>query len=366
MMKNALLHNLEFYKGKHILVTGHTGFKGAWLTAILNYMGANSAGYAFAPEPGSLYEKIRGDELIHNVTGDLLDYSFLEKTVRDFQPEIVFHLGAFGFVKECFHDPVRAYHTNLIGSMNLLEALRTCSSVKSIVMVSTDKVYDNKGDGTIYCEQDALGGSDAYSCSKVCMELMVKDYRQSYFQTDNRMTGIAVVRTSNVLAGGDHIQTRLIPSILKAAAEGTTVELRNPKQTRPWQSVLDALNGYLAVARLLYDNPAEYSEEWNIGPTQDGIRTVSWIFEKMRSSFEGLEGIDGQHFAVAESEKLGLSIQKALDRLDWKPILSCEQVVKQVVDFFKRQEAGEPERQICLRQIKDFYGGCYDETKLGM
>ncbi|MEY8392963.1 CDP-glucose 4,6-dehydratase [Lachnospiraceae bacterium 45-W7] len=363
-MKNALLHNLQFYKGKRILITGHTGFKGAWLTTILNYMEANSMGYALAAEPGSLYEKIQGNELIHNVTGDLLDYPLLEKTVRNFQPEIVIHMGAFGFIKECYQDPVRAYHTNLIGSLNLLEALRTCRSVKSIVMVSTDKVYDNKGDGTLYREQDALGGADAYSCSKSCMELMVRNYRQSYFQTDAHCSGIAVVRTSNVLAGGDHVQTRLIPTILKSVAEGTTVELRNPLQTRPWQSVLDALNGYLALARLLYQNPDEYSGEWNIGPTQNGIKTVSWIFEKIRCSFQGLDFIPGEHFTVTESETLGLNIQKALDKLDWKPLLTCEKVVEQVVDFFKSQAAGEWERQICLRQIKDFYGGCYDESEM--
>lgn len=357
-MKNALVNNLEFYRGKRVFVTGHTGFKGAWLTAVLNYMGAEAMGYALAPENGSLYEKMHGDGLIQNVTGDLLDYPLLEKTVKDFQPEIVIHMAAFGFVKECFNDPVRAYKTNLIGSMNLLEALRDCGSVKSIVIVSTDKVYDNKGDGALYREEDALGGADAYSCSKICMETMVKDYRKSCFQTDTRMTGLAVVRASNVLAGGDHIKTRLIPSILKSVAEGTAVELRNPSQTRPWQSVLDALNGYLAVARLLYGNPAGYSGEWNIGPTQDGVRTVSWIFEKIRSSFQGLDYKDGDQFEVAESETLGLDIQKALDRLDWEPVLSCEKVVGQVVEFFKCQEAGEWERQICMRQITEFYGGC--------
>lgn len=356
-MKNALLNNQEFYKGKRILVTGHTGFKGAWLTMVLNYLGADAMGYALAPEPGSLYEKILGDELIHNVTGDLLDDLLLNKTVNLFQPEIVIHMGAFGFVKECFDNPSRAYKTNLIGSMNLLEALRNCKSVKSIVMVSTDKVYDNKGDGAVYCEQDNLGGTDAYSCSKICMEFLIKNYRNSYFQTNVDMTGIAVVRASNVLGGGDHIQTRLIPSILRSVAEGATVELRNPLQTRPWQSVLDALNGYLSVARLLYENPADYSGEWNIGPTKDGIRTVSWIFEKIRCSFEGLNYKEGEHFEVSESETLGLGIQKALDKLDWEPVLSCEKMIEQVVEFFKCQEVGEWERQICLRQIRAFYGG---------
>lgn len=362
MQESARLNNLQFYKGKRVLVTGHTGFKGAWLTMILNYMGAESLGYALVPEVGSLYQKICGDELIHNVTGDLLNYELLAKTVKEFRPEIVIHMAAFGFVKECFNDPVRAYQTNLVGSMNLLESLRDCESVKSIVIVSTDKVYDNKGDGALYREDDALGAADAYSCSKICMEFLVKDYRQSYFRLDGCTKGMAVVRASNVLAGGDHIETRLIPSILRSVAEGRTVELRNPLQTRPWQSVLDALNGYLAVARLLYENPTEFSEEWNIGPTGDGVRTVSWIFEKIKDSFHGLNYTKGEHFEVSESETLGLDIQKALSRLDWRPILSCEEVVAQVVEFFKCQEAGEWERQICMRQIKEFYGGSYEQN----
>lgn len=358
MMEHALKNNLNFYKGKRVLVTGHTGFKGAWLTAILHYMEAEVLGYALTAESGSLYEKIRGNELLHNVTGNLLDVSLLQKAVTEFQPEIVIHLAAFGFVKECYQDPVRAYQTNLIGSMNLLEVLRTCSSVKSIVMVSTDKVYENKGDGALYQESDALGGTDAYSCSKVCMEFMVKDYQSSYFQAENHAANIAVVRASNVLAGGDHIQTRLIPSILKAVAEEKDVVLRNPEQTRPWQSVLDALNGYLAVARLLYGDPDRYCGAWNIGPTKDGVRPVSWIFGKIQDSFQGLTYQNGDRFKVAESETLGLDIRKALQELDWKPLLPCEKVVEQVVEFFKCQQAGQWERQICLRQIKEFYGGC--------
>ncbi|MDE7017537.1 MAG: CDP-glucose 4,6-dehydratase [Lachnospiraceae bacterium] len=357
MKKNALFHNLKFYKGKRVLVTGHTGFKGAWLAQVLYYMGAKATGYALEAEKGSLYEKIDGDDLIHNVIGDLSDRQLLEKTIKNFQPEIVIHMAAFGFVKECFDDPVRAYRTNLMGSVNLMEALRDCTSVKSIVIVSTDKVYDNKGDGMLYREQDVLGGTDAYSCSKICMEHMVKDYRQSYFQANDRAIGIAVVRASNVLAGGDHVKTRLIPSILASVAEGKPVELRNPSQTRPWQSVLDALNGYLSVARFVYENPNKYSGEWNIGPTHDGVRTVLWVCEKIRASFRGLAFREGERFEVAESETLGLDISKALEELDWEPTLACEKVIDQVVEFFKCQEAGEWEREICLRQIAEFYGG---------
>lgn len=359
-MKDAHIKNCRFYKRKKVLVTGHTGFKGAWLTVILDYMEAEAVGYSLAPSDGCLYEQIKGDGLINSVEGDLLDYELLRKTILDYKPEIVIHLAAFGFMKECFEEPTKAYKTNLLGTLNLLEILRECPSVKSIVLISTDKVYENKGDGANYKEEDALGGQDPYSCSKVCMEFLARDYCKSYFQANGKMVGLATVRASNVLAGGDHIQTRLIPTILRSIANGIPVELRNPLQTRPWQSVLDALNGYLTIARYLYDNPTEYSGNWNIGPTRDGIRTVSWVFERMKERFSGLEGKKGEKFLVSESETLGLDIGKALKRLDWEPRLSCEKTIDLVVDFFKGQQAGYNVYEICKKQVSDFYGGKYE------
>lgn len=354
-MKDAHIKNREFYKGKKVFVTGHTGFKGAWLTQVLNYLGAEAMGYAFAPEEGCLYEKVDGDRLIENVTGDVRDYKALKSAINRFQPEIVFHLAALALVKDCYDDPLRAYETNVMGTANLLEAVRQCESVKSIVVVTTDKVYENKGDGAVYKEDDLLGGADPYATSKTCMEHVVRAYRDSYFQMGDRMVGIGTVRASNVLGGGDHVQSRLIPSILNAVAEGRTVELRNPNQTRPWQSVLDALNGYLTVGRYLYKNPKEYSEGWNIGPTPDGIRTVSWIFNKIKNTYNGLEVEAGLKFDVKESETLGLDIQKSLARLDWEPRLSCDRVVEQVTEYFMSKQSGEDEHEICLRQIAEFY-----------
>lgn len=356
-MSDAIKNNMIFYRGKRVLVTGHTGFKGSWLTVMLNYLGANAEGYALAPETGSLYEKIHGDRLIKNITGDLLNYKLIDKTVQEFQPEIVIHLAAFGFMKECYEDPIRAYRTNVLGTVNLLEALRTCTSIKSIVVVSTDKVYENKGDGAIYVEEDKLGGVSPYSSSKTCMELVVNDYRETYFGVNENPIGIATVRASNVLAGGDHVQTRLIPSILRSVEVGKPVALRNPTQTRPWQSVLDALNGYLSVARYLYNNPLEYSGAWNIGPTTDGIRTVSWVFDKIKASFEGLENTRGEKIDVSESETLGLDVTKAMNMLDWSPQISCEHTIEQVVEFYKEQQTGKPEYQICQKQVKEFFGG---------
>lgn len=354
-MKDAHVKNREFYKGKRVFITGHTGFKGAWLTQVLHYLGAEVMGYALAPEEGCLYEKIDGDRLIENVTGDVRDYKALEAAIQRFQPEIVFHLAALALVKDCFDDPLKAYETNVMGTVNLMEVLRHCKSVKSIVVVTTDKVYENKGDGAVYRETDLLGGGDPYATSKTAMELVVKAYRESYFQKEECRLGIATVRASNVIGGGDHVQSRLIPSILNAVAGQGKVELRNPNQTRPWQSVLDALNGYLTVGRLLYDKPSEFSECWNIGPTLDGIRTVSWVLAKIKVYYDGLEASEGGRFDVKESETLGLDITKSLARLDWEPIVPADRMVELVVDFYRSQRRGEPERSICERQISEFY-----------
>ena len=356
-MKDFREKNRAFYKGKRVLLTGHTGFKGSWLTAILHYLQAETMGYALEPDAGCLFERIHGDTMIRSVCGNLSDQARLERAIQEFQPEIVLHLAAFGFVKECYEAPVQAYETNLMGSLHLLEALRKCSSVRSIVMVSTDKVYENLGDGANYKETDRLGGTGPYSGSKTCMEYLIQDYRETYFLTQEKKVGLAAVRASNVLGGGDHVQSRLIPTILRSAAEGKPVAIRNPNQTRPWQYVLDALNGYLSVARLLYQEPAAYSEAWNIGPKKDGIRSVGWIFEAINCAFHIMEKPNGNGIGVAESQTLGLDIQKSLERLDWEPILPIEQTIGKVVEFFNRQKAGEDEREICMQQINEFYGG---------
>lgn len=360
-MEAAVSRNRRFYRDRRIMLTGHTGFKGAWLSMMLHSLGARTSGYALPAEEGSLYEKIRGDELIESVYDNLSDADRLKEFVTAFQPEVVFHLAAFGFVKECHADPIRAYRDNVVGTGNLLEALRGCKSVKSVVLVSTDKVYENHGDGSLYMEEDALGGTGPYASSKVCMEFLVKDYRDTYFRREGN-TGIAVVRASNVLGGGDHIKSRLIPSILRAVAEGTPVELRHPEQIRPWQSVQDALNGYLTIGRLLYEDPEAYSEAWNIGPVKDGIRSVGWVFEKIQEAFQGLETRESMSDDVPEDTTLGLDIGKVLKRTDWRPLMPIEQTIFQLVDFFRKQTQGIPERAICYDQIESFYGGRHGKT----
>jgi CDP-glucose 4,6-dehydratase len=243
-----------------------------------------------------------------------------------------------------------------MGTVNLFEAIRACESVKSVLIVTTDKVYENKGDGALYVETDPLGGIDPYSGSKACMELISETYKKSYLQTNGRMIGISTARASNVIGGGDHIKTRLIPSILNSFAAGKVTELRNPHQTRPWQSVLDALNGYLTITRLMYENPEKYSGPWNIGPTKEGIQSVLTVVNKMQTYYQSDFGfVEHNTFKVVESQTLGLDITKSLNMLDWSPELSLDKMLYDLVDFFKRQQSEESERDICLRQIREFF-----------
>lgn len=353
MMEDSRQNNLFFYKGKKVFITGHTGFKGAWLCCILHYMGATVSGYALFPEKGCLYEQIHGDSLINSHIGHLEDFEQLRETIHAVRPEIVIHLAAFGFINECYNNPRRAYSSNVMGTVNLLEAIRQCDSIKSVVIVSTDKVYLNKGDGAAYSEDDTLNGNTPYSCSKTCMEYIVEDYYSTYFAAKN--IGIGVVRASNVLAGGDHIQTRLIPSILNSIDEHKAIEIRNPNQTRPWQSVLDALDGYLTVARYLYLYPKEYSGAWNIGPMRQGIKSVKWIVDKMTAYFDGAEMKKSDKFEVTESETLGLNIEKAITRLDWIPKFTIDRVVELVVDFYFGQKNGISAFKLCQDQIEEYY-----------
>lgn len=326
------------------------------MTVVLHELDTVAMGYALEPEKESLYKKIDGDSLIKSVVGDIRDYQKLKKTMGEFKPEIVIHFAAQAIVQDCFDNPELTYETNVMGTVNLFEAIRSCEAVKSVLIVTTDKVYENKGDGAVYAETDPLGGIDPYSSSKTCMELISETYKRSYLQTRERMVGVSTARASNVIGGGDHIQSRLIPSVLSAFASGKEVELRNPQQTRPWQSVLDALNGYLTIARFQYENPARYSGPWNIGPSREGIQSVADVVTKMQGYYKGTAGFKhGAPFTVNESKTLGLDISKSLSLLDWTPELSLDKMLYDLVHFFKRQQKKESVREICLQQVHDFF-----------
>lgn len=347
--------NCSFYRNKRVFITGHTGFKGAWLTAVLHELGAQTTGYPLAPEAGCLFEKIGGERLLNHIIGDVRDVGHMKQALAEVQPELVFHLAAQVPARECFENPHDTYETNIMGTVNLLEAIRCCLSVKSVVIVTTDKVYLNKGDGAAYVETDPLGGDDPYSSSKTCVEYIAEAYKRSYLQAGEHVVGISTARASNVLGGGDHVPSRLIPAILNAISAGRSVELRNPYQTRPWQSVLDALNGYLSLGRLMMQDPYHYSGHWNIGPTLDGIREVVWVMEKIKEHFSDADYVPGAALEVKESQTLGLDSTRAMRDTDWSPQMNCDEAIYDVVNFFKQQTAGVPEAAICKHQIQKFF-----------
>ena len=355
MIKASTL-NRAFYKDKRVFVTGHTGFKGAWLSQVLHSLGAVARGYALAPEDSCLFEKIGGVSLIDHVIGDVRDKDSLLNAINDFKPEIILHLAAVVTVQDCYNDPYRAFSTNIMGTVNIFEAARECQSIKSVVALTTDKVYENKGDSAVYKVGDALTGADPVSASNTSAEYVFQAYKNSYLQKPERSVGIATARPSNVIAGGDHVSTRLIPSILGGFADGKPVELRNPDQTRSWQSVLDALNGYLSIGRKLYEDPVKYSHPWNIGPTKDGIQSVGYIYEVIRKYFDS----DSVYTVteqpdVKESKTLGLDIGESVALLDWFPEQSLDKIIYDLTDFYKRQRRGEADCEICTRQVNEFF-----------
>lgn len=357
MGKGSIETNRAFYAGKKVFITGHNGFTGTWLVAALHELGAEVMGFAMPAAPSSPFAKMRGEELIRVVDGSVLDFEALKQAMQDFQPEIVMHLAAIAIVKDCFDHARRAFDINVMGTVNLLEAVRDCPSVKSVIVVTTDKVYENKGDGAIYREGDVLGGHDPYSSSKSCMELVTECYRASYLQKTDRFVGVATARTANAVGGGDnHTDSRLVPQLLAGFSKGETVQLRNPNQTRPWQDVIDAINAYLTLGRYLDRDPAAYSGAWNVGPTLDGIKEVRWVVEKIQSYFEGAAAEEGEKYDVKESATLGIDVSKLLERTDWQPERSVEQMLYHVVDYFRRQQNGEDERSILLGQVREYYG----------
>lgn len=352
-----MISNKDFYRGKRVFITGHTGFKGAWLTAMLHYLGAESVGYALEAPEGSLFKNIKGETLLGSVISDIRQREKLQETICDFKPEIIIHLAAMAIVGDCYKEPWEAYSTNVMGTVNLFEAIRKCDTVGAVLIVTTDKVYENLGDARRYIETDKLGCDDTYACSKTCMELIAETYKKTYFMDGDKLKlGVSTVRASNVIAGGDHIKTRLIPSILESFATGTKVELRHPKQTRPWQYVLDALNGYLTIAKRMYLDPNEFSSQWNIGPYTEGIKDVEWITKTMCEFYgEGAAYFANEQNGFRESATLGLEIEKALKYLDWTPKKTTEELLYDVVEFFKDQKNGIPEYDICMKQIARFF-----------
>lgn len=351
--------NLDFWNGKRVFLTGHTGFKGAWAALWLQKLGATVKGYALEPNtPVSLFEVARISDVVDSQIGNICDLDFLRKSMIDFSPEIVIHMAAQPLVRKSYIDPVGTYQTNVMGTVNLLEVIRSCESVRSVVNVTTDKCYQNKEWIWGYRETEPMGGHDPYSNSKGCSELVTSAYRQSFFN-DKSMVSVATARAGNVIGGGDWASDRLIPDALKAFSAGKPVIIRNPLATRPWQHVLEPIAGYLELAEKLYHFKDNFAEGWNFGPNDEDCKSVGEIMDSLAEKWpsDASWKLD-QDVQPHEAQLLKLDISKAKGRLDWRPQWSVEKALQEIINWHKLWVVGDDMKNTTLNQINEY------ETKL--
>ncbi len=351
--------NQEFWAGKRVLLTGHTGFKGSWLSLWLQSMGAQVIGYALTPPTNpSLFEIANVSQGMISIIGDIRDLAHLQKVFAEHQPEIVIHMAAQPLVRNSYIEPVETYSTNVMGTVNVLEAIRHTKSVKAVVNVTTDKCYENREWAWGYRENEAMGGFDPYSSSKGCAELVTAAYRNSYFHSEKYEThGVAIAtgRAGNVIGGGDWAEDRLIPDMVRAIANSQSVSIRNPRSIRPWQHVLEPLSGYLLLAQKLYKEGPDFAEAWNFGPNDDDAKPVDWILDNLTRTWGdgACWKIDGGDHPY-EAHHLKLDCSKAKSRLQWQPRWSLATAIDQICVWHKAYIAGKDMQAMCLRQIKQY------------
>jgi CDP-glucose 4,6-dehydratase len=351
--------NPEFWRGKKVFVTGHTGFKGSWLSLWLQELGANVTGYALDPVTSpSLYVKARVEEGMTSIIGDIRDLDFFSKCMREASPEIVFHMAAQLLVRYSYANPVETYETNVMGTVNMLESVRHSPGVKAVVNITTDKCYENREWLWGYRETDPMGGYDPYSSSKGCAELVSAAYRTSYFnpaEFEQHGVAVATVRAGNVIGGGDWAEDRLIPDIVTAFAKGNQVQIRSPHAVRPWQHVVEPLRGYLMLAERLIEDGPIYSESWNFGPRDEDVKTVQWIVEKIANCWgDGASWQVDNNQHPHEASYLKLDISKAVGKLGWQPKLSLDDALNLIVSWSKQVIAGDDAGKLTRKQIHDY------------
>ncbi len=349
----------SFYTGKKVFLTGHTGFKGAWLLKILSIFGANIKGYSLAPDnENSLYTTVNGDDLCESVIADIRDAARLNEEIVAFQPDIIFHLAAQPLVRLSYTLPLDTFSTNAIGTANVLESVRSLDKPCSVVTITTDKVYHNNEWLYPYRENDRLGGYDPYSASKACAELIIDSYRNSFFNVnhfDTHQKGIAVARAGNVIGGGDWAQDRIIPDIVRALSQNQPVVVRNPKAVRPWQHVLEPLNGYLMLGAKLAEEPAKFSQAYNFGPYIGDTSTVEELVKQATTIWGGGQySCDAPESVLHEAGLLRLDITKAIEELGWKPRWNSIEALTHTLTWYQAYLTADSVNQT-EKQIAQFY-----------
>lgn len=347
--------NPEFWNGKRVFLTGHTGFKGSWLSLWLQQMGAIVKGFSLEPNTSpNLFELAEVANNMQSEIGDITNLSKIKDSMHTFNPDILIHMAAQPLVRLSYDEPVLTYATNVMGTVNVLEAARTCYNLKAIVSVTTDKCYENKEWAWGYRENEPMGGHDPYSSSKGCAELVTSAYRSSFFNSENS-AAIASARAGNVIGGGDWAEDRLIPDILKSFEKKRPVIVRNPIATRPWQHVLEPLSGYLVLAEHLYTEGKSYADAWNFGPKDEDCKPVSWILDRMVANWHDhasweLDNTNNPH----EAGYLKLDCSKAASRLNWQPKWNLDYTLGKIIDWHHKYLNGSNVQNECLNEIKEY------------
>lgn len=346
----------DFWKNKKVFLTGHTGFKGSWLSLWLHKMGARVIGYSLAPTSNqSMFIELNIEKIVETHIANICDYKKISSEIKEAQPDIVIHMAAQALVKYSYENPLETFQTNVVGTANVLQACRGVESIKAIVSITSDKCYENVEKETGYKESDPMGGHDPYSSSKGCAELVTASFRSSFFNTEK--TGIASARAGNVIGGGDWAADRLVPDIFRAILLKKPVLIRNPHSMRPWQHVLEPLSGYLILAQRLFQEPKRYSVGFNFGPLECEANTVEYVVSKITSNwgddakYETLMDYSGPH----EAKFLKLDITKARTELSWSPSWNLDQAIEGTTRWYKKYiDSNEQILKFSLEQIDDF------------
>ena len=345
----------KYFKDKKIFITGHTGFKGSWMLRWMHSLGANIMGYSLNPENEfDLYNIIQGDQLCNSIISDIRDFNRLSTEIERFQPDFIFHLAAQPLVRLSYEIPRETFDVNVIGTVNVLEAIKSIKKSCVCVLITTDKVYENKEWHYPYRESDRLGGYDPYSASKACAEIVISSYRNSFFNIEDftsHQKAIASARAGNVIGGGDWAKNRIIPDIVKSIQKEEPIEVRNPNAIRPWQHVLEPISGYMMLAAKLSESPVQFSESWNFGPNIEDTYTVKEVVNKAihiwgKGEFMEMKDKNAPH----EAGLLKLDINKSIHKLGWKPKLNSDLAIQWTMEYYK----SENELECMDRQIKEY------------